>query len=52
MEGFKEYAVEMGSDVVIHIPIFIKTGSASQKFIRGDIQTYRQHGDRISLLSF
>jgi hypothetical protein len=42
-----KYAVEMGSDAVIYIPSFVKTGSAIQKLIVG---IHRQHGDRISLL--
>jgi hypothetical protein len=47
-----KYAVEMGSDAMIYIPSFIKTGSGIQKLIRGDTQTHRQHGDLISQLSF
>jgi hypothetical protein len=43
-----KYAVEMGSGAMIYIPSFIKIGSAIQKLIGG--YTYRQHGDRISLL--
>jgi hypothetical protein len=34
-----KYAVEIGSDVMIHIPSVIKTGSGIQKLIRGDTQT-------------
>jgi hypothetical protein len=30
-----KYAVEMGSDAMIYIPSFIKTGSAIQKSIGG-----------------
>jgi hypothetical protein len=45
-----KYAVEMGSGATIYIPSFIKIGSGIQKFIGGDTQTHRQHGDRISLL--
>jgi hypothetical protein len=44
-----KYAVEMVSDAMIHIPNFIKIGSDIQKLIGG---IHRQHGDRISLLSF
>jgi hypothetical protein len=36
----------------IYILSFIKIGSDIQNLIRGDIQTHRQHGDRISLLLF
>jgi hypothetical protein len=48
------YTVEMGSDAVIYMPNFIKTGSAIQKFIAGytNIETHRRRGDCISLLSF
>jgi hypothetical protein len=43
----------MGSGAMIYIPSFAKIGSGIQKLIGGgDSQTYRQHGDRISLLSF
>jgi hypothetical protein len=49
MGGFMKHAVEMGSGAMIHIPSFIKIGSAIQKLI-GGIQ--RQHGDLISLLLF
>jgi hypothetical protein len=31
---------------------FINIGSAIQELIRDDAQTYRQHADRISLLSY
>jgi hypothetical protein len=31
-----EYAVEMGSGAMIHIPSFIKFGSGIQKLIGGD----------------
>jgi hypothetical protein len=47
-----KYAVGMGSGAMIYIPSFIKIGSGIQKLIGGDTQTHRQHGDRISLLSF
>jgi hypothetical protein len=47
-----KYAVEMGSGAMTYIPSFMKIGSGIQKLIGGDIQTHRQHGERISLLSF
>jgi hypothetical protein len=50
-EGFMKYAVEMSSGVMIYIRSFIKINSGIQKLIRG-IYRHRQHGDRISLLSF
>jgi hypothetical protein len=45
-----KYAVEMGSGAMTYIPRFINPGSDIQKVIAG-IQTHRQHGDLISLLS-
>jgi hypothetical protein len=48
-EEFMKYAVEMGSDVMIYIPSFIKTGSGIQTLMGG---IHRQHGDRINLLLF
>jgi hypothetical protein len=45
-----KYTVEMGSGVVIYIPIFIKIGSGIQKLIEGNSQIYRRHGDLMSLL--
>jgi hypothetical protein len=45
-----KYAVEMGSSATIYIPSFEKSGSGIKKFMRGDSQTHRQRGDRISLL--
>jgi hypothetical protein len=51
-EGFIKYTVEMGSDAMIYIPSFIKTGSGIQKLMRRDIQTHRQQGYLISLLIF
>jgi hypothetical protein len=42
-----KYAVHMGSDAMIYLPGFIKTGLGIQKLIGG---IYRQEGDRISLL--
>jgi hypothetical protein len=48
-----KYAVETGSDAMIHIPSFIKTGSIIRKLMGGgDTKTQRQHGDLISLLLF
>jgi hypothetical protein len=46
------YAVDMGSGVMLYIPIFIKIGSEILKLI-GGIHGYTetQHEDRISLLS-
>jgi hypothetical protein len=47
------YAFEMGSGAMIHIPSFIKIGSAIQNLIGvrgGDTQTHIQHGDYISLI--
>jgi hypothetical protein len=35
-----------------YIEFFIKIGSAIQKWIGGDTQTHRQHGDLIGLLLF
>jgi hypothetical protein len=43
-----EYAVEVGSVVVLHIPRFVNIGSAIQKLV-GATHICRQHGDRISL---
>jgi hypothetical protein len=45
-----KYAVEIGSGAVIYIPSFIKTCSGIGKLMGGGI--HRQHGGRISLLSF
>jgi hypothetical protein len=48
-----KYAVEIGSDVMIFIPSFIKIGSGIQKLMWwGHTQTYRQQGKGISLLLF
>jgi hypothetical protein len=41
-----KYTAEMGLGAVI----YIKTGSAMRKLIKGDTQTYRQHENLISLL--
>jgi hypothetical protein len=45
-----KFAVEMGSRAMLYIRIFINIGSGIQTFKKGDSQTHRQHGDRISLL--
>jgi hypothetical protein len=45
-----KYAVEMGSSAMIYTPSFMKIRSGILKLMRGDSQTYRQHGDCISLL--
>jgi hypothetical protein len=42
----------MGSGVITYITSFMKIGSGIQKLIEGESQTYRQHGDSLSLLSF
>jgi hypothetical protein len=50
-----KYAANTGSGVTIHIPTFIKIGSGIQKLRAGvgdNLQAHRQHGDRISLVSF
>jgi hypothetical protein len=48
-----KYAFGVSSGAVIYIPCFIKIGSTIQKLIGGiHRHTYREHGDRISLLSF
>jgi hypothetical protein len=44
-----KYPAEMGSGAMISIPSLIKTGSSIQKLLPG---IHREHGDRISLLSF
>jgi hypothetical protein len=36
-----KYAVQMGSDAMIYIPSFIKTGSGIERFIGSDSQTHR-----------
>jgi hypothetical protein len=47
------YAVEMGSGVMINIPRFIKTDSGIQKLLGGiHIQTHRQQGLISLYLSF
>jgi hypothetical protein len=45
-----KYAVEMGSGAMIYISSFIKIGSGIQKLMGWNMQTHRQHEDRISLL--
>jgi hypothetical protein len=47
-----KYDVEVSSGAMIYIPSFIKIGSGIQKLIGRDSQIHRQHGDRISLLSY
>jgi hypothetical protein len=47
-----KYAFKMGSGAMIYIPVLIKIGLGIQNLrevVHTDIQTYRQHGDRISL---
>jgi hypothetical protein len=46
-----KYTVEMGSDAMMFIPIFMKMGSGIQKLIEG-IHRQREHGDLINLLFF
>jgi hypothetical protein len=47
------YAVDLATDDMMHIPSFIKLGSGIQKLIGGvHKHTGRQHGDTISLLLF
>jgi hypothetical protein len=47
-----KYAVEMGLGAIMYIPSFIKIGSVFQNLIGVDSLKHRQHGYRISLLSF
>jgi hypothetical protein len=47
-----KYAIEMNSDAMMYISSFMKTGSAIQKLVGRDAQTYRQHEERIGPLSF
>jgi hypothetical protein len=47
-----QYAIEMGSGVMIYIPSLIKIGSGIQKLTGWDIQTHRQQGDNISVHVF
>jgi hypothetical protein len=47
-----EYAVELGSGAMLHMPDFIKIGSGIQKLIGVDTPTHRQDGDRIRLFSY
>jgi hypothetical protein len=51
MGGILKLAAEIVSGVMIYVPCHIKSGSVIQKLM-GDMQTHRQHADRISLLSF
>jgi hypothetical protein len=47
------YAIEMGSDAIMYLPSFIKIGSAFEMLVLGGgTQTYKQHGDCISLSLF
>jgi hypothetical protein len=45
-----KYAIEMSLVATTHIPSFIKTVWGIHKLIKGDSQTHRQHGDRMSIL--
>jgi hypothetical protein len=50
-----KYAAEMGSGAMIHITVFINTGSGIQNLRgrgQGDSQTRRQQDDLISILLF
>jgi hypothetical protein len=42
-EGFKKYAVEMGSVAMIYIPNFTKINSGIPKFMRDIETTWRSH---------
>jgi hypothetical protein len=46
------YAIEVGSVVMIYMPSFIKIRSGFHILMGGDPQTHRQLGDRISLFVF
>jgi hypothetical protein len=46
-----KYAAESGSGAMIYVPSLMKIGSSIQKLIKGRF-TDREHGDRVSLLSF
>jgi hypothetical protein len=48
------YAVQMGSDAMIHVPSFIEIGSGIQKLNHRvtHTHTYKYHDDFVSLLSF
>jgi hypothetical protein len=45
-----KYAVEMDSVAMIHLQSFIKFSPGIQQLMRGDSQTHRRDGDRISLI--
>jgi hypothetical protein len=45
-----KHDTEMGSVSMIHIPSFIRAGSAIQKSRERNIQIYKQHGDLISMI--
>jgi hypothetical protein len=48
-----KYAIEMGSGDVVCIPSFIKIGSDIQRWLEViHIQTHREQGDHVGLLSF
>jgi hypothetical protein len=47
-----KYALEMDSGATIHYTNFHKDWFRHSKVNRGDSQTHRQHGDRISLRLF
>jgi hypothetical protein len=46
------YAGKMGSHAKMYVQSFIQIGLTIQNLIGWDIQTHRQHADRISLHSF
>jgi hypothetical protein len=48
-EGFKKYAVEMGSSAMIYMPSFMKTGSGIQNLM-GGIHRHKQERGCIGLL--
>jgi hypothetical protein len=50
--NFFNYAFEISTDAMIYVSGFIKIGSGIQKLIRRDIQTHRQQGNLINLVSF
>jgi hypothetical protein len=47
-----KYTVEMGSCAMTYKTSFIRIGSGIQKLTGQVSQSYKQHGDCISLLSF
>jgi hypothetical protein len=42
----------VGSGAMIYMPSFIKIDSTIQECMRGDTQTYGEHGDPINVLLF